>query len=66
MSISNRIQNRVNLIVMLVWGTNRRNLGKEKVVWGSLIAGIGIVLREWVERGVGGCIKRGNVLTLGK
>lgn len=53
MSILNRIQNRINLIVMLVWGTNRRILGKGNVVWGSLIAGIDIVLREGVERGVG-------------
>lgn len=50
---------------MLVWGTNRRILGKGKVVWGSLIAGIGIVLREWVER-VGGFIRKENVLTLEK
>lgn len=45
MSILNIVQNRVNLIVMLVWGTNRRILGKGNVVWGSFIAGIGIVLR---------------------
>lgn len=43
---------------MLTRGTNGRILGKGNVVWGSLIAGVGIVLLEWVEiEGGGGLYK---------